>query len=108
VLRQSLEAAGHVVDEVVAYQSVPVDDIDGSTQHILLTASSPWLTVTSGAIAEAAMRLFARWIRTWRIASLSPVTSTALRRFGLEPTVEAPEATSESLVAAIVAHERNA
>lgn len=105
LLRQSLEAAGHAVDEVTAYESVPVEAIDESTQHILLATSSTWLTVTSSAIAEASLRLFAPWIRSWRIASLSPVTSASLRRFGLEPTVEAKEATAESLVASIIAHE---
>jgi uroporphyrinogen III methyltransferase/synthase len=106
VLRQSLEAAGHVVKEVTAYESVPVEDVDEPTRHVLDAVSSPWLTVTSGAIAEASVRLFAPWIRSWRIASLSPVTSATIRRFGLEPTVEAQEPTSESLVAAIIAHER--
>jgi uroporphyrinogen III methyltransferase/synthase len=107
VLRESLEAAGHDVEEVSAYQSVPVEEIDEATRQVILAASSPWLTVTSGAIVEASVRLFGPWIRSWRIASLSPVTSATLRRFGLEPIVEAEEATSESLVAAIVAHERS-
>lgn len=105
LLRQSLEAAGHHVDEATAYQSVPVEAIDVSTTDLIAAASSPWLTVTSGAIAEASIRLFAPWIRSWRIASLSAVTSATLRRFGLEPAVEAKEATSESLVAAMIAHE---
>ncbi len=108
VLRQSLEAAGHVVDERTAYQSVPIEEIDAATEQLLQAASAPWLTVTSGVIAEASMRLFSPWIRSWRIASLSTVTSASLRRFGLEPTVEAQEATSESLVAAMIAHERRA
>jgi uroporphyrinogen III methyltransferase/synthase len=103
VLRQSLEAAGHFVDEVTAYQSVPLEEIDAATERLIQAASSPWLTVTSGAIAEASLRLFAPWIRSWRIASLSPVTSATLRRFGIEPTVEAKEATAESLVAAMIA-----
>lgn len=107
VLRESLEAAGHVVEEVTAYQSVPVEDVDEATRQVILAASSPWLTVTSGLIVDAVVRLFGPGIRSWRIASLSPVTSAALRRFGLEPTVEAEEATSESLVAAIIAHERD-
>lgn len=109
VLRCSLEAAGHSVDEAPAYRSVPVEKFDAGTEDLLAAADSPWLTVTSGAIAEAAIRLCGPWIRLrgWQIASLSPVTSAALRRFGLEPTVEAVEATASGLVAAIVAHERD-
>jgi uroporphyrinogen III methyltransferase/synthase len=106
ILRRSLEAAGHVVDEAPAYRSVPVEQLDAATAEILAAAESPWLTVTSGAIAEAAIRLCGPWIRLrgWKVASLSPVTSAALRRFGLEPTVEAAEATASGLVAAISDH----
>jgi uroporphyrinogen III methyltransferase/synthase len=105
LLRRSLEAAGQVVDEVAAYQSVAVEHLDVATEEMLAAARSPWITVTSGGIAEAAIRLFGPWIRGWQIASLSPVTSATLRRFGLEPTVEAREATAAGLVASIVAHE---
>jgi uroporphyrinogen III methyltransferase/synthase len=66
-----------------------------------LPGPGAWITVTSGAIAEAAVRLFGDRLRRWRIASISPVTSAALRRFGLEPAAEATEATTASLVEAI-------
>ena len=52
------------------------------------------------------MRLFGDRMRALRIASLSPVTSEALRRFGLEPATEASEATAASLVEAIVRQEK--
>jgi hypothetical protein len=45
--------------------------------------------------------LFGPRIREWRIASLSPITSAALRNCGIEPTVEAATAGSDSLVAAM-------
>jgi len=109
LLRRSLEAVGQHVDEVTAYESLPVEEFTAATQALLETLDSPWVTVTSGAIAEAAIRLFGPWIRSrsWRIASLSPVTSAVLRRFGLEPTVEAAAATAPDLVAAIVRHEQS-
>ncbi len=106
VLRRSLEAAGHVVDEVAAYRSLAIEQLDAGTQGVLAVADVPWVTVTSGAVAESVIRLFGPWIRGWRIASLSPVTSAALRRFGLEPTVEASEATAAGLITAILGHER--
>ena len=105
LLRRSLEAAGHHVEEVAAYASVAVNAIDRETTQLLSAAPAPWVTVTSGAIAEAVIRLCSPWIRGWRIASISPVTSAAVRRFGLEPTVEAMEATAAGLVAAIVRQE---
>lgn len=105
VLRHGLEGAGHHVEEVVAYASEAVERLDSSEEAALASAVTPWLTVTSAAIAAAGVRLFGRWIRGWRIASLSPVTSAALRRFGLEPTVEAADATAAGLMAAIISHE---
>jgi uroporphyrinogen-III synthase len=47
------------------------------------------------------VRLVGARLRGWRIASISPVTSATLRRFGLEPVAEAAQATTVSLVEAI-------
>jgi len=109
LLRRSLEEAGQHVDEVAAYESLPVEDLPPDMEAVVGRLESPWVTITSGAIAEAAIRLFGPWIRSrsWRIASLSPVTSAVLRRFGLEPTVEAAAATAPDLVAAIVRYEQS-
>ena len=96
LLRRELEARGHQVDEVAAYASEPAQAIAER-----LPGPGAWITVTSGAIAEAAVRLFGDRMRGWRIASLSPVTSAVLRRFGLEPAAEAAAATTASLVEAI-------
>ena len=99
LLRRELEARGHEVDEVAAYASEPVQALAAGAAERL--PAGAWVTVTSGAIAEAAVRLFGERMRGWRIASLSPVTSAALRRFGLEPAAEATAATTASLVEAI-------
>ena len=100
LLRRELEARGHEVDEVAAYASEPVQALAaGGAER--LPGPGAWITVTSGAIAEAAVRLFGDRMRGWRIASLSPVTSAVLRRFGLEPAAEATAATTASLVEAI-------
>jgi len=102
LLRRALEDRGHVVDEVAAYASQPVEALEPALGD-RLPGPEAWITLTSGAIVEAAVRLFGDRLRTWRIASLSPVTTAALRRFGLEPAAEAAEATSAALVAAICA-----
>jgi uroporphyrinogen III methyltransferase/synthase len=104
LLRQSLESAGHHVDEVAAYRSEPVVEVQEAAG---LAVAGTWLTVTSGRIVEAAVRIFGERLRHWRIASLSPVTSAVLRRFGLEPAAEAAEATAASLAAAILERERS-
>jgi len=101
-----LERGGHV-DEVVAYSSQPETGFDPAVLESLPDAGRCWITLTSAAIVEAAVRLFGERMRSWRIASLSPVTTAALRRFGLEPDAEAEAATAEDLVAAICRQERD-
>lgn len=102
LLRRSLEAAGHHVDEVAAYQSRPVSELSVATEAAVAGEGDTWITVTSGRIVEAAMRLFGDRLRRWRIASLSPVTTETLRRFGLEPAAEAGEPTAAGLARAII------
>ncbi len=100
LLRRELEARGHEVDEVAAYASEPLAALEPALAK-QLPGPGAWITVTSGAIVEAAVRLFGERLRGWRIASISPVTSATLRRFGLEPAAEATAATATSLVEAI-------
>ena len=100
LLRRELEDRGHHVDEVAAYVSRPLDAVDPATLAAV-DAGIDWVTVTSSSIAESAARLFGDRMRRWRIASISPVTSAALERVGLRPTVEADEATAGGIVAAI-------
>jgi uroporphyrinogen III methyltransferase / synthase len=104
LLRRSLESAGHHVDEVAAYRSELVAEPAG---FAAVSEEEPtWLTVTSGRIVEAAVQRFGDRLRHWRIASLSPITSAVLRRFGLAPAAEAAEPTAAALVAAIVEREQ--
>jgi uroporphyrinogen III methyltransferase/synthase len=105
VLRRDLEARGHHVDEVVAYESRPVEALDARLLAAIDRTPAAWLTLTSSSIAESAIRLFGSRLRGWRIASISPVTSAAIRRAGFEPAVEAARATAAGLVDAIVAAE---
>ena len=105
-MRVSLEAQGHHVTEVAAYTSRPVTMLDDATRGTLESTAIDWITVTSSSIAEAAARLFGPHLAHWRIASISPVTSAALIACGFPPTVEASEATSASLAAAMAAWEQ--
>lgn len=106
VLARGLRDGGHHVDEVAAYASEPVATLDASAAAATADSSGAWITVTSGLIAESAVRLFGSRLRDFRIASISPVTSAVLRRFGLEPTVEAATPGVEPLVDAMLRHER--
>ena len=101
VMRRELEARGHMVREVTAYSSEPVDPLDAATVEAIDQMPVDWITVTSSLIAESVIRLFGPRIRQWRVASLSPITSATLRQHGIEPTVEAAAAVTDSLVTAM-------
>jgi uroporphyrinogen III methyltransferase/synthase len=108
VLGPALEAAGHDVTEVVAYESRPVASLDAVSADALAAARDGWLTLTSPSIADAAVRLFGDRLREWRIATISPVTTAALERAGFRATVEAVRATSLGVAEAIRAWEEAA
>jgi uroporphyrinogen III methyltransferase/synthase len=101
VMRRDLEQAGHEVVEVAAYATRPVEMLDGDDQARLDAAPVHWVTITSGAIAEGAVRLFGERMRRWRIASLSPVTSRVLATLGFPPDCEAEDSSAAELVEAI-------
>jgi uroporphyrinogen III methyltransferase/synthase len=101
VMRREFEARGHLVHEVPAYASEPVDAISRATGTMIDQTPFDWITITSSLIAESAIRLFGPRIGRWRVASLSPITSATLRQHGIEPTVEATAAAADSLVAAM-------
>ena len=105
VLGRRLSAAGHHVREVVAYRSVDVPSLDRTLAASLDRRSADWIVLTSPAIASSAIRLFGDQLDASRIATISPLTSQAVRQAGREPTVEAAAATIEAIVAAIVAWE---
>lgn len=101
VMRRELEAAGHEVVEVSAYTTSPVASLAPHDQSRLDAAPIHWVTITSGLIAESAVRLFGERMRGWRIASLSPVTTQVLERLGFPPDCEAHQASAAGLVEAI-------
>ena len=102
VMRRELEQAGHEVVEVAAYATRPVATLDGDDEARLDAAPIDWVTITSGAIAEGAVRLFGERMRRWRIASLSPVTSGVLTALGFPPDCEALDSSAAGLVEAIL------
>ena len=61
-----------------------------------------WVTVTSSAIARSLANSLGQDLAKMAIASISPITSGALRDCGFEPDVEATYATMQGLTAAIL------
>ena len=101
VLAEKLQAAGGLVDQVIVYQSLDVEQVDADVRNAIANQEIAWITVTSSAIARSLVSLFGDLLGGTRLASISPITSATLRELGYEPAVEAVDYTMEGLVAAI-------
>jgi uroporphyrinogen III methyltransferase/synthase len=102
VLVDELQAAGSLVDQIAVYDRVEVEAPNPEVVAALSSGDVDWVTVTSSATARSLVRLYGDALRHARIASLSPLTSSALRDVGYEPAVEAFPHTVAGLVDAIL------
>jgi uroporphyrinogen III methyltransferase/synthase len=102
VLAERLSAAGAIVEQVVAYTSSDIETPDAAISARLAAGEIDWITVSSSSIARALVGLFGENLRRAKLASISPVTSAALREQGFEPAAEAGEFTSAGLAEAIL------
>lgn len=103
LLADELTAAGGSVRQIVVYESVNVSAADPDIVESLQRGEVDWVTVTSSATAGALHELFGEALRSTRLASISPITSAALRELQLEPAIEAEQHTMAGLRDAIVA-----
>lgn len=102
VLSEELERAGAQVEQVVVYASVDVETPDPDAADSLAAGEIDWVMVTSPAIARSLVRLYGDALRRARLASISPLTSAALRDLGCEPAAEASDSTMAGLVDALL------
>jgi uroporphyrinogen III methyltransferase/synthase len=100
-LAGALEAAGGRVEQVEIYATEEVDAPDPDVARALAEGEVNWIAVTSAATARALVRLHGQSLESARIATISPLTSAALRDLGREPDAEAMPATVDGLVQAI-------
>jgi uroporphyrinogen III methyltransferase/synthase len=102
VLADALKQAGAHVDQIVVYDSTDVEQPDPNVAAALSVGKSYWVAVTSPAAARSVVRLYGDALQHARFASISPLTSAALREMECEPTAEAAPHTTAGLVDAIV------
>ena len=60
-----------------------------------------WILLTSSFIAETAINIFGDHLLEWRIASISPITSSNSLNSGTQRRLKPPEATMKSLLDSI-------
>ncbi len=101
VLARKLRAAGAVVDEVAVYATRNADEPDPFLLRALSEGEIHWAAVTSATTARSLVRLYGDALATVRMASISTLTSDALRELGHPPAAEAVPHTIPGLVDAI-------
>jgi uroporphyrinogen III methyltransferase / synthase len=107
VLATELAAAGIHVEQVVAYEHRDVSVADATIVAAIDQDQVDWITITSTATAENLHRLLGDQMHRLKIASLSPVTSEAIRQLGYTVSAQADPYTMESLVQSIVDFEKS-
>ena len=108
VLPDALRAMGCDVDVVVVYRTTPATP-DPSVVARLREGSLDVVTFTSGAMAKAFLAVLASEgldpravMDSMLVASIGPVTSSALNELGYDEDIEAADSTMNSLVSAVV------
>ncbi len=102
VLPRRLTAAGAQVEQAVAYTSRDAAIAPPEVITALRAGEIHWTTVTSSATARALVRLLGDDLRKTRLATISPITSDALRELGYEVAAEARSFTVEGVIDALV------
>jgi uroporphyrinogen III methyltransferase/synthase len=105
VIPRELAAAGAIVSAPVLYRTVP-PPAGGERLREALAAGIDAVTFTSSSTVEnffslAGAEALADTAKT-AVVSIGPQTSAALRRLGMEPTVEAKASTLEGMAEALV------
>lgn len=106
-LPETLEACGARVTVAEAYRTIVPEESVAALRQLFETAPPDAITFTSASTAHHLVALLERagvpLPEGIVLASIGPITSDAMRNLGLEPAVEAPEATLGSLVDTLIA-----
>lgn len=93
-----------IVDECIAYNTVPeTEDVSGARAR-LESEGADVITFTSSSTVRHFMELGIKLPQGCRIASIGPVTTATLAEYGLKPDMESADHTIPGLTAAIVSY----
>jgi uroporphyrinogen III methyltransferase / synthase len=102
VLPKRLTELGAIVDEAIAYRTVPEnDDITGARKRFT-DEGADLITFTSSSTVENFFAMKFPWPKGIKTASIGPITSATMQQAGLEVDVEATQHDIDGLVEAIV------
>jgi uroporphyrinogen III methyltransferase/synthase len=107
VLAERLTDEGAEVTQAVVYTSAGIDDADPQVAEALEKGEIDWVTVASSETARSLNRLYGSSLAKTRLASISPLTSAALRELGYEPAVEAAVHTMQGIADAVLRHHQS-
>jgi uroporphyrinogen III methyltransferase / synthase len=101
VLAKQLLGLGAIVDEGLAYRTVPeTRDTTGARRH-LLEEGADLITFTSSSTVENFLALGLPWPEGMQVASIGPITSKTARDHGLKVEIEARRHDIGGLIEAI-------
>ncbi len=101
VLPQELSRLGAIVDQGIAYRTVPeTADLTGARARFVRDGAD-LITFTSSSTVENFMAMNLPWPKQMRVASIGPITSATARSRGLKVDVEAKQHDVPGLVNAI-------
>jgi len=104
VLARELASLGAIVDQAVAYRTVPeTADVAGGIERFRAEGAD-LITFTSSSTVENFLALKLPWPPALKTASIGPITSQTMRDLGLKVDIEASRHTIPGLVEAIRKH----
>ena len=104
VLAEELTRLGAIVDEAVAYRTVPeTNDVTGGIKRFR-EEGADMITFTSSSTVENFLALKLQCLRDIKTASIGPITSKTMRSLGLTVDVEAKQHDIPGLVGAIAGY----
>jgi uroporphyrinogen III methyltransferase/synthase len=101
VLPKQLSDMGAIVDEALAYRTVPETRDPTGARHRLSEEGADLITFTSSSTVENFLALGLPWPKGMQVASIGPITSKTARDHGLKIDIEARRHDIGGLVEAI-------
>ncbi len=105
VIEKAISESGGAFDFVTVYRTVPATGEKDVLRAIMDERPVNWVTFTSSSTAKNFFAIY-NGEQNFKIASIGPITSGAVRDAGYEPDVEASEHNIDGLINAVMTYER--